>query len=141
MGDPYLLEGGEPEAVTDDVMMIDFNVAVENAGGADAAASRVGYTAKVSSVDGQLVETISGVAGLDWTPAGETEQAFITVMATRLADLLQPSGAIAASVAFRAVIDVDNEVDECDETDNTVEMTADLKISDGGEQNETPAKS
>lgn len=129
MSNVFLMEGGQAGSVSDDVLMVDFTISVENAGGADAPESRIDYSAKVLSPGGQTVETVTGVANLDWTPAGGTATALVTVMASKLAGLVLPSGEIGGAVALRAVIDVDGQVDECDETDNEVETTVDLNVS------------
>lgn len=134
MSNVYFMEGGQTDTFADDVLMIDFTISVDNAGGVDASDSRVDYSARVLSVGGQVIETFTGVTTLYWTPPGGTEEARVTIMASKLAGLAQPSGEIAGSIAFRAAVDVGDDVDECDETDNEIEMTVDFAVDAGGQQ-------
>lgn len=120
------LAGFDPEIVTDDVVMVDFDVAVENIGGVDAPRSRLRYDAEVRTTAGALVEKSSDVLDIYGPPAGGVEHALISIMVSKLAACLQPTGEIAASVVIRVKADVDNEVDECDETDNAAETTFDI---------------
>lgn len=121
------LAGGEPQTVNDDVLMADFNVAVENDGGVEASQSRLQYSADVRTLAGKTAEEIEGTTNIYGVPAGGAENGLVSIMVSSLSALLQPSGEIAGSIVFHVVVDVDNEIRECDETDNVGEATFDLK--------------
>ncbi len=120
------LAGFDPEIVSDDVLMVDFDVAVENVGAADAPHSRLRYEAEVYTTAGKLVEKTSNVANIFGVPAGGVEHALISIMVSELAVCLQPTGEIAATIVIRVKVDVDDEVEECDETDNAAEATFEI---------------
>ncbi len=127
MGRVDYLAGGQPSSVADDVLMADFNVSVGNTGGVDAGQSRLQYSADVKTLAGKTVENVEGMSDIYGVAAGGTESGPITIMVSSLAALLQPTGEIRGSIVIHLVADVDNEIKECDETDNAADTTADLK--------------
>jgi hypothetical protein len=121
------LAGGQPSSVADDVLMADFNISVANTGGVDAAQSRLQYSADVKSLGGKTVEKVDGTSDINDVAAGGTENGLVTIMVSSLSDLLQPSGEIRGAIVFHVVVDVDNEIRECDETDNAADVTVELR--------------
>lgn len=127
LGRVDVLAGYDPKIVTDDALMVDLDVAVENAGAVDAPRSQLRYEAEVRTTAGKLVQKSSETTDVFGPSAGEVEHMLFSIMVGKLAACLQPSGEIAATLVIRAQADVKNEVDECDETDNASETTLDLK--------------
>jgi len=122
------MAGAQPDSVKDDVLMVDFNISVRNGGGADADRSRLKYAADIQSSGGQSVEQADGTMDIYWLAAGEAEDNMATIMVSKLGALAGPAGEISGQIVFRAAVDVDGEVDECDESDNSAEARIDLKV-------------
>lgn len=130
-GSVFLVEGGNPQSFADDVLMIDFDISADNASEVESPESRIGFSARVLSLDGKLAEKIDGTTTLYWTPPGGTEHAIASIMASKLSTLVQPSGELAGSIAFHATIDVDNEIIECNETDNEADYIHEINLTPG----------
>ncbi|MBB5519203.1 hypothetical protein [Amphiplicatus metriothermophilus] len=122
----FAMTGLDQNSVADDVLMVDFIVVMKNDGGVAAEGSRLSYTAQVRSLAGAVVETVDGVTDTYWIAPGETQENIVNIVVSELAPLLQPSGEVKGAIRFRAVADVDNDVAECVETDNSGEATVEL---------------
>jgi hypothetical protein len=123
------LAGMDPGSVAGAVLMIDIDVSIETNGGADALRSRMRYLAQVKSLAGAVAEEVKGTTDVYSVSAGDTEVNLISIMASKLGPLLQPSGELAGTAVLRVEVDTDNEISECDEADNSTETTSDIKTA------------
>lgn len=121
------LPGMEAGSVAGAVLMIDFNVSIENNGGVDALRSRLRYSVLIKSLAGAVAEQVSSTTDVYSVSASETEDNLISIMVSKLSPLLQTSGELAGSAVLNVEVDIDNEIGECDETDNSTETTSDIK--------------
>lgn len=122
------LDGGQAGSLAGGVLMVDFNISIENNGSADALRSRLRYSAAIKSLAGEVAEEIgSTTTDVYSVSAGETEDNLISIMVNNLRPLLQPSGELAGAAVFRVAVDVDNEINECDESDNSSETASEIR--------------